>query len=33
MLNKIDNDEINLSDVIGLGTNLVDKKNIFLTTP
>ena len=29
MLNNIDNDEINLSDVIGLGTNLVDKKNIF----
>ena len=29
MLNKIDNNEINLSDVIGLGINLVDKKNIF----
>ena len=29
MLNNIENDEINLSDVIGLGTNLVDKKNIF----
>ena len=29
MLNYIENDEINLSDVIGLGTNLVDKKNIF----
>ena len=32
MLNNIDNDEINLSDVIDLGTNLVDKKNIFLKT-
>ena len=30
MLNKIDNEEINLSDVIGLGTNLVDNKNIFI---
>ena len=30
MLSNIENDEINLSDVIGLGTNLVDKKNIFL---
>ena len=29
MLNNIDNDEINLSDVIALGINLVDKKNIF----
>jgi len=29
MLNNIDNDEINLSDVIDLGTNLVDKKKIF----
>ena len=29
MLNNIDNDEINLSDVIDLGSNLVDKKNIF----
>ena len=29
MLNNIDNDEINLSDVIDLGANLVDKKNIF----
>ena len=29
MLNNIDDDEINLGDVIGLGTNLVDKKNIF----
>jgi len=29
MLNNIDNDEINLRDVIDLGTNLVNKKNIF----
>ena len=29
MLNNIENDEINLSDVISLGTNLVEKKNIF----
>ena len=29
MLNNIDNDEINLRDVIALGINLVDKKNIF----
>ena len=29
MLNNIDNDEINLSDVIDLGSNLIDKKNIF----
>ena len=29
MLNNVDNNEINLSDVVGLGTNLVDKKNIF----
>ena len=32
MLNNTENDEINLSDVIDLGTNLVDKKNIFLMT-
>ncbi len=29
MLNNVDNNEINLSDVIGLGSNLVNKKNIF----
>ena len=29
MLNNIENDEINLSDVIDLGANLVDKKNFF----
>ena len=29
MLNNLDNNEINLSDVIGLGTNLVDKKKFF----
>ena len=29
MLNYIENDEINLSDVIDLGANLVVKKNIF----
>ena len=27
MLNNIDNDEINLTDVIGLGINLIEKKN------
>ena len=29
MLNNIDNKEINLADVIGLGINLVDKKNVL----
>ncbi len=29
MLNNIDNDEINLNDVIGLGINLVEKKNVL----
>ena len=29
MLNNIENDEINLSDVMDLGANLVDKKNFF----
>ena len=33
MLNNIDNDEINLSDVIALGINLADKKNINLHYP
>ena len=30
MLNNTENEEINLSDVIGLGANLVDNKNIVL---
>ena len=29
MLNNMDNDEINLNDVIGLGINLVEKKNVL----
>ena len=31
MLNNIEKDEINLSDVIDLGANLVDKKNFLKT--